>query len=344
MKEKLDTLETLEDLESENVKVNENMEPPKLELKDEGTNIMETGDLASSNANANIYAEEEIEEKIEEMVIEDIKEPEKVNFAIPAAVVPEKNINESQTDIDSSLNEINNNEEPSKVIKFGNKKIKINLNKNKPVPLLICIVAVIIFFVIGLLVGKALFKTTVYSGARPSTISKTKLVADGKNNVTKAGDYTYKIPKDYLYDKSEQGLLVYDKNAAWRIFIRADSGLYDDLSNAKNSIKATLIDASVTVNQLKETKINENNVLVVEGTTKTTNRLIAFADAKNDHIYYMEIITSDNKYNYDLLSIATDIAINATYDREANEIEQTGIYDISELVVTAASAYKALNK
>lgn len=169
-------------------------------------------------------------------------------------------------------------------------------------------------------------------------------IADGKNNITKAGNFEFKIPEKFYYDRNNEGLLVYDGKANWRIYIRADQGRYEDLAKAKKSVKETLIESSVSVNEIKETKKDKRSILVIEGTTKNDNRLIAFSDATHDYIFYIEIVDATNNYDYEALDVAIDIINNATYKESPSKLEDKTVYDISEIVIRASEEYKALTK
>ncbi|MDE5630575.1 MAG: hypothetical protein K2I70_03140, partial [Bacilli bacterium] len=115
------------------------------------------------------------------------------------------------------------------------------------------------------------------------------------------------------------------------------------VATARVSIEETLKENNVTVNNLRETKVSDNNYVIIEGTTRLQNRLIALTDAKNDNIFYIEIVTTDNSYNYEILNLANDIATNATYNDTVNDIERIDIYDASSMLITASEAQKSLN-
>ncbi len=341
--EELQSLDDLESLDEIPKQVDANIAPPTLDVASEDL----TSNVQDISASNNIETYGPVEEK-EEDNIKEIQEEDKVNIDIPKVKKPVETVDMpsdgSAPSIDDSVETVG---EPAPqegpVLKVGKKRIKLNFKGNKSVPQLICIIGIVVFFILGLVIGKVFFSTTVYSNTRKNTNqSNIAHVSDGKNNVTHAGDYTYTIPEDYLYDRFEDGVLIYDDADTWRIYIRADLGLYDDLANAKTSVRQTLIDASISVRNINEINVNDQAYLIVEGTTTTYNRLIAFTDAKNDHVFYIEIVNSDNDFDYDVLEIADDIVKNAELNESVSNMENVDVYDISALALRAAEAYKAL--
>ena len=107
------------------------------------------------------------------------------------------------------------------------------------------------------------------------------------------------------------------------------------------NFEALLFTGKIGYFSFKETKIKDRLYMLIEGLTKTTSRLIAFTDAGNDHIFYMEIVTVDNIYNYDLLEIANDILVNATFNEEVSKIETISVYDVANIAILAAQEYKS---
>ena len=59
-------------------------------------------------------------------------------------------------------------------------------------------------------------------------------------------------------------------------------------------------------------------------------------------MFYIEIVNSDNDFDYDVLEIADDIVKNAELNESVSNMENVDVYDISALALRAAEAYKAL--
>ena len=110
-------------------------------------------------------------------------------------------------------------------------------------PLPFVIIGVVVFLIIGIVIGSTLLGTQTYTAGsyNRSKINANELprVADGKNNTTKAGAFTFKIPKDYYYDRINGGIAIYDNKDTFRIYIRSEVGIYDDLATAKTSVIKT---------------------------------------------------------------------------------------------------------
>lgn len=347
-----ETLETNDFVElddnDEKIEITENMAPPTLNVEEENlrAGAGNLGDLS----NVSDYAPEE-KVNIQEEQKQQTLEKENVDIAIPSVQTPVQNV-DMPTDgtapeivqDDNTVGDVSNNleklpEAPKK------SKLKLGLSKgSKNVPKNLLIIIGIIFLVIGILLGKALFsKNYCVSNTRTSTInSKTKFINDGKNNVTNVGGYTYKIPEQYIYDKKDGGLLIYNQEDTFRIFLRTSVGSFADISGGKNSIRETLRENSVIINNMRELNSGEFEFLVFEGSTRSVNRLIAFADANNNNVFYIEVVTNDNTYNYDTLEIIADILKNATYENVESKMESIDIYDVADVSIKAASEYKSL--
>lgn len=274
------------------------------------------------------------------------KEEGQVSIQIPEVEKPIENIqmpsDGSALSVDEVTETVGEVAEES-TLKIGKTNFKIKFPKGKKISMRIFIIALIITLVVGALLGRTLFKQNVCVSSTPkSTKTKTPLVSDGKNNITKAGNYLYTIPKSLNYDKKDGGIVIYDEAGSYRIFIRDEAGLYENLASSRTSITETLKENEMTVNNSKEMKIKEKSYLIFEGTTKLQNRLVVFSEATNDHIFYMEIVNTSNNYDYQALEVADDIIKNAKYEEKENELENIGIYDISEVSITAAEAYQAI--
>lgn len=331
--------------------ITEDMAPPTLNVEEENLRAG-AGDLGNT-ATVSDYAPEE------QVTAQEVEENNKkvenqnVDIAIPSVQTPVTNVDmpsdgtapemvEDTNTVGDTTNNTQELEPPTKKSKF-----KLNLAKgSKNVPKNLLLIVGIVFLVVGILLGKALFSRNYCSTTTRNTTvnSKTKFVNDGKNNVTNVGNYTYKIPEQYTYDKKDGGLLIYNKEDTFRIYIKTTVGLFDDLTGGKNSVRETLRENNVVINNMRELNSKDVEFLVFEGTTRSVNRLIAFADASNDYVFYIEVVTNDNTYNYDTLEIIADILSNATYESVEAKMEGIDIYDVSDVSIKAATEYKSLVK
>lgn len=282
------------------------------------------------------------------------KEPTSAEIAtsvsIPVPETPqevvETNIKEGEIVPESDIEELIDSKELSEVkVDISKKKLKINLNfLNKKIPILFVLIVVAVSLLIGGSIGATMFPKIIYSNASNSAANKnTKArVSDGKNNKTIAGDYTFTIPDKYYYDKSNSGVLVYDTNDSFRIFIKPIEIKYDDIANAKTSVKETLNSAEIKVSSIKEININEHAYLVAETIDDLTNRLIAFTTAGEETSFYIEVVTATNKFDYDCLDLADDISYNAKAIGEKSNMESINVNDVSKLIISASNIYKSL--
>ncbi len=350
--------EALVDLDEEEVvQVDANIAPPTLDVNSENLteNVrdLDAGDDSSTydpSYDENADKNHEIHEDIDGDGKLEYSSNDSVNIAIPSVSKPVQ-VEDMPTDgtaPDVTLNGPTlGSVEPENVkqFKIGGKTIKLKMGKKRNVPQVILIGGVVVFFVIGIMVGSTVFKQNVCINNAKKNITNTDdvhFVADGKNNVTKAGNFTFKIPEAYTYDKLNGGVLIYDAKATWRIFIKAGVGSYENMANAKISIEESIKTENGNVGTIKETKINDKNHLLVETHKNQVNRLVAFVDAGNDHVFFIEIVDADNNFNYDLLNVADDIIKNTEFNQKTNYIETVTINDIIDISVNAAEAHRSL--
>lgn len=331
--------------DEEVIMITENMAPPELAVNQE--NMMAgAGDLSSGDSMSSYAPPEKNEEAIEDTTV---KISDRVDFSIPKVTAPV----ESDAPTDGSvpiigeqttiLTKEDSPKEELTQLKIGGKVLKFKTGKNLSLPIVLIIA--ILTLIIGVFIGKMLFsKNYCTTTTRKNTnTTKVKYVSDGKNNITNVGSFTYSIPEDYIYDKREKGLLVYDNKDTFRIYIKTTNGSYEDMSGAKLSIRETLKENGTTVNNIKELNISEKDYLIIETIRGTSNKLVAFSDASNDYVYYIEIVNSSNNYDYDVLDIAADIVKNAKYQEVESKMEGASINDVSDLAIKASLEYKALN-
>ena len=331
-------IEEFEDLdagEAEVVNASEDMAAPSLDVEKEDLTAGATDMSASANVSTYDPTQEQPKEETQE---EAMPKEAGVNFALPE-------IKEAEADTQGM--EINTIETKTETVGVESKPKKFNINlkilKNTSYPRKLVIILLAIFLIIGILVGSTVFGKKVYTPGGTSTkknTDKIQHVADGKNNTTYVNKYKYKIPDVYDFDKIDGGVVVYGGTDQFRIFIKGISGNYDNIANAKESVRRSLENDKVTVNNILETSIGENRYVVVEGTVGPRNRLYGFRQGPNDNLFYVEIIAEDNSFYYAGLDIANDIVNNVEYTDKYTKMEAAQYEDVSTIVVTTADAYK----
>ena len=286
---------------------------------------------------------------VEQPVVEEKTIDPGVNISIPETQVPvvETNINQGETvpdtDIEVLIDEPVLTRPKNNLDVITKKMLKINFGK-KTMPFNLALILFVVVFIIGIVIGAKSFSTTIYSNqsnvnANQNTNAR---VSDGKNNETNAGGFIFKVPNKYYYDKTSDGLLVYDTNDSFRIFIKPLKGNYDDIANAKTSVKATLENAGIGVSNIKEITLSDNEFLVAETIDGLQNRLVAFTSGGDETVFFIEIVTKDNSYDYDCLDLARDIKNNAKKNDNNSEMEKIKVNDTSSLIIAAANIYKSL--
>jgi hypothetical protein len=339
--------ETLETLEETPTQVAANTAPPVLNLPSQdkmesvpSVNLNQAEPVPAQDPNGLAHVQMQ-EKRIEEG---------QVNIAVPSTTEVQPVVPVGETTAEgistSSLeeNELIDQKELESATNVKKSKFAIKINLGKQLPLLQVIIISVGVLIVGMVLGRSLFPQLVYTNSYNPTANSNAAarVVDGKNNVTIAGKYKFTIPEKYYYDKTESGLLVYDTNDTFRIYIRGEEGIYDDIANAKSSVKATIINAGLNVTNIKEVTINKRNYVIAETIDGLVNRLIAFTKASDTEIFYVEIVTTENNYDYDVVDLADDIIANAAFQSETSKMESTDIHDIASLVIAASEVYKSL--
>ena len=221
-------------------------------------------------------------------------------------------------------------------------KFSLKIFKKKTLPRNLVLILCGVMLIIGLLLGSLLFGKQVYSPGMSSNNKKTTTVhhvADGNNNTTYAGKFIYKIPKEYDFDKMDGGVIIYGTDDAFRMTIKAVKGSYEKVANAKESIRLSFNNEKINVSSIRETSTSKNNqYVVIQATTGFNNRLYAIRAGSNDYLFYVEIVTSDNNYDLNLLDISDDIIDNVEYNDKYSNMEQVAYEDTSSMIITIADA------
>ena len=310
--------------------VTEDMSAPKLEIEQE--NLTSGTQDISKEDNVSTYDP-----------TQDIPQDENVNMPKEAGInfqLPEVKEGAKDTQGMDIMQITTEGKTVGEVVPPEKKKFSLKILTSKTFSRKVVIIIAIICLLIGGVVGSLVFGKQVYTPGTTRTTKKAtvKHVSDGKNNVTYVGNYIYKIPTDFDYDRNNGGVIVYSQSDEYRIFIKSIKGNYDNVANAKESIKKSVENISITVNSIVETKVGETRYIVVEASYGIHNRLYAFRQGNNDDLFYVEIIATENRYDYDALDIADDIINNTEYNTKYTNMESVQYEDISAIVVTAADA------
>ena len=218
--------------------------------------------------------------------------------------------------------------------KIGGKTLKIKMGKFNAQKVLVFVGV----FALGLFMGYLMFGNRTTTKCVKSVVTNKNLVSNGKNNETYINGYKYKIPTSYTYDKTNEGIVVYDSDQTYKMYIRSMVFKYDEIVKSKLSLQQTLIDNQFKVDNIKELIFNEHGYLVITITTGMNNRMIGITDAGDGKIFYVEIVTVDNNYNTDIFNAADDIIQNAERTNDITQVEKLSIKDLSQLIVTTAKA------
>lgn len=219
-------------------------------------------------------------------------------------------------------------------------KFKFSSLLGKKISFVAFIIGIIAFLGVGYLIGSSLSSGNYVRPVSTTTYTGFKTVADGHNNITTLGEYVFKIPESYQYDKKNNGLFIYSNDDTWRIYIRPQKDSYQDVSSSKTSLKESLKLQGLTIGNIIETKVNERAFLCIETTLNATNRLIAVTKYDDSNLFYLEIVTYDNNYLYDVLSLIDDLIKNAEINEKVSNMEGISVYDVYDIINSVGQNYK----
>lgn len=260
---------------------------------------------------------------------------------IESNTIDEQNVEETTFQAPVSNVTETNEQKLDKIDVKDKKKFTLKFKKNTQMPLALTLIIVIIFFVIGLLFGKTFFSKTIVTSSI-STVNKNSLKSDGSKNTTNINGVTYQIPSKYTYDKTLKGVLVTSNDDTFRIFMRTENASYSIMRQSLTSIKETLKTKDLAISNIKEVDVLGKKTIAIEATNKLVNRLIAYTEATKDNIFYIEIVTNDNKFNYDVLNLAMEILKDTKVEKTTSKMENIDVYDISDLAIAATNTYNRL--
>ena len=333
-----ETLESLDNTPSVN-QVAASTEAPSLDVQEEVLEE-ETESLEDAAATTTYEQTEELPETLEK--IEDIK------IDIPAqtsdALAPvDQNVQAGgvatvEAPTETAGADIVVPEDGVKSFKLGNKTIKFKVGKFNAQH----IIVLVGLFGLGLLMGYMIFGNRTTTKCYKSPVQVKNLVSNGKNNETYINGFKYKIPTSYTYDKTNEGIILYDNEQTFKMYLKSMVFDYNTIVNAKLSLQQTLIDNQFKVENIKEIGVNEHNYLVITATNGMYNRMLALTDVGNNKLFYVEIVTVDNKYDSEILKIADDIIMNAEATNDITGVEKLSIKDISKLITDTSQFDKDL--
>ena len=334
--ETLETVETIDNTPTEN-QVSAATEAPTLDVQEEvlEAEATEIADTASQPT----YEPEQPQEQVQEQP--QVQQQDNVNLNIPSAadiqpVAVDQNVEAGGVGTVDAPTQTAGQDDivvPEKGVtkfKIGKKEFKVKLGgiKITHIAIYVCLVC------LGLFMGYLMFGNRTTTKCKKQNVKLTQFVANGKNNTTLVNNYKYTIPNNYNYDKSNDGVIIYDQDQTFKIFIKNVVFQYNKLVNAKLSIQQSFIDSGIAVNDIKELAVNEKSYLVINATQNMHNRMIGITDAGNGQIFYAEILTTDNTFNNEYLKIADDIITNAEKVSDVPSIEKLKIADLSQLTIT----------
>ena len=192
-----DSIDLIDDTSQEFI--SENTMPPSLEVQNE--NMLE-GVQDISQANVSTY---EVEPTVVEDNVPNEIHEEQLHIAIPQIKEPVNNVD---IPLDGSAPSVEANKTVGTQTKEEDLEDKIEIKHKKIIkfptfsgntPKPILIIVLISILGIGVLLGATLFSKNVCATAPVKTTTNVSknAVADGNNNINKAGAYTYQITKDY---------------------------------------------------------------------------------------------------------------------------------------------------
>lgn len=340
--EVIEQFEDLDEGEAEVVNATEDMAVPELAVEQE--NLTEGARDISSSQNVSTY--DPTQEQPQEEEVQNVPREAGVNFALPEV---KEAAHDTQgmgiMDIQSSTTTVGDSSTPNtpngEVVPEQKEKFSLKIFKKKSLPRNLVLILLAVVLIIGVLLGATLFGKQVYtptSGTKKNT-TKIQHVADGKNNITYAGKFIYKIPDVYDFDKENGGVLIYPSTDDYRLFIKAVQGSYQYIANSKESLRKSLDNIKANVSNIKETVLGDHKYVTIEATVGPRNRLYALREGNNDYVFYIEIVNNENGFDHDALQVAEDIINNVEYNDKYTNMEEIKAEDVSEVLITASEAH-----
>ena len=223
-------------------------------------------------------------------------------------------------------------------------KILIKMKRTKNIPVKMAIMLIIFFTVMGVITGKLVFSKNICYAKPVSDLGKSsKIKANGKKSITRVGSYTFQIPSDTIWDRGDNGLYLYSSDDSWRAFIQEQNGLYTNIANSKKSIKETVKQQNLAVENVVEKEIEEKQFVIINNTENITNRLTAFTDAGHDKVFFIEIVTATNTFSEEVLAkISTILKDTEFVEEKETNMEKIKIKNFAKEVIKASNDYTDL--
>ncbi len=172
------------------------------------------------------------------------------------------------------------------------------------------IVAVIV--VLGIVLGIRMFK-----GGENN--SKSNIYLSSANYKVKLGNFTFNIPDNLVYATEDGSLVISDENSTWLTYLAAESGSFSSLKTNINKIAGCF--SELTINGQAQLKtVDGTEFITLEASESGQNFLMVFTKLNAMYIACLTIQSSDNNYNYDVLSVISRIVKNTTYSDTTNAI------------------------
>ncbi len=187
--------------------------------------------------------------------------------------------------------------------------------KDNKIYLIIGGVLIVIIIALGIILGIKLF-------------NKDGSDSDSSNNIylssasykVKLNNFTFDIPDNLVYEAAEGGLIIGDENDTWVVVLFVDNGNFNSLKTNINQLAGSLTDG-VSANGSAQLKtVDGTEFITIEASQGGTNGLIGLAKLNAMNFVEATIQSSDNSYNYDVLSVLSKILKSATYSETTNAI------------------------
>ncbi|MBR2705248.1 MAG: zinc ribbon domain-containing protein [Clostridia bacterium] len=155
--------------------------------------------------------------------------------------------------------------------------------------------------------------------------------------------FVAKIPEDYKYKMSTEGVSITDKDETMLINLQVKEHPYSTVVARKDELANILRNGGSTISKMEEKVINGTSCLVYEVSVTGYNSIIALVKIDASNTAIVEVIDADyTTYNYSNLEKAVEIAVTAEKSTDSKTTTPDGNNTITNLESKSSINYSTL--
>lgn len=194
-------------------------------------------------------------------------------------------------------------------------------------------------FLLPILIGVIVLALVIYGTvAFISTLIDDNRIDPGRDEIVhyqiEFDNFLYTIPNEYIYqkEKSTQTLHISDSDSSWTSSIQVMDATYSSIRSRKASLKSYFQSIGYTVGEVFENTYGSTSFLTIEAKKDRNNYILAVSKAGDSSKSFGIVIkTNDNKINYGILELVSEITAKAEYQNSINSSDKVVDYDFSSI-------------